>query len=110
MQVDVSIIVGGDAGQGVESSGAGLCKAIAGAGAAAAVIKFPLVYIEGVIRDNFAKLGEAVVEANLAVAREAYELAAKQYRGFPTRVPRGDGRKRMVINGNHALALGAIAG
>jgi 2-oxoglutarate ferredoxin oxidoreductase subunit alpha len=82
----------------------------AGMAALAAVVGFPLEFVESVIRDNFARKGEEVVAANLDVAAEAYRYARGLYGAFPHRLPEGDGRRRMVLHGNHALALGALAG
>lgn len=79
-------------------------------GALAGATGFPLDLIAGVIHDNFARKGADTVEANLAVAAEAYAYASVRYGDFPYRMPAGDGRGRMVLHGNHALALGALAG
>ncbi len=82
----------------------------AGLAALAAVADFPLEFVASVIRDNFARKGEEVVAANLDVAAEAYGYTRDRYGGFQHRLPEGDGRRRMVMHGNHALALGALAG
>ena len=79
-------------------------------GALAGVTGFPLDGISEVIRDNFADKGVAVVEANLEVAAAAHHVATGRYGDFSSRMPRGDGRRRMLIHGNHAFALGALAG
>lgn len=82
----------------------------AGMAALAAVADFPLEFVASVVRDNFARKGEEVVAANLDVAAEAYGYARERYGDFPHRMPEGDGRRRMLMHGNHALALGALAG
>ncbi|BAS29393.1 2-oxoacid:acceptor oxidoreductase subunit alpha [Limnochorda pilosa] len=82
-------------------------------GATAAVTGFDLAYVEGVIRDNFgSKKGAAVAEANLKVARAAYELAGDRYgRRFPWKLHAvEDAPRRYLLNGNQALAMGALAG
>ncbi len=81
-------------------------------GATAGITGFPLEYLEGVIRQNFAVKGQAAVEANLAVVREAYDVAKERYRrDFPYRLTAVEGApKRLLMNGNQALALGALAG
>ncbi len=79
-------------------------------GALGGVTGFPLDGISEVIRDNFATKGAAVVEANLEVAGAAHRITSERYGDFGSRMPRGDGRRRMLIHGNHAFALGALAG
>src|SRR3990172_5115633 len=81
-------------------------------GATAGITGFPLQYLEGVIRQNFAVKGEAAVEANLAVVRDAYDVAKERYRhDFPYRLTGVEGApQRLLMNGNQALALGALAG
>lgn len=80
-------------------------------GATAGITGFPLEFLEGVIRQNFAVKGQAVVEANLAVVRDAYDAAKARYRhDFPFRLTAVDGApRRMLMNGNQALAMGALA-
>jgi len=188
---DMSILIGGDAGQGVESSGAGLCQAFARGGlqvfamqdyrsrirgghnfyqirlserpiyshsndvhlilalteetvplhmdhiakggaviypekvnvdeealkkrgalaAAAAVCDWPLDYLESVMRDNFRSKGPDVVESNLTVARAAYSRAQERYAAaFPHKLRPLEAPPRMLINGNEAISLGALAG
>lgn len=79
-------------------------------GAVAGITGVPLDVISEVTRDNFAPKGADTVEANLAVAAAAHRFAQERYGDFPVRVPPGDGRRRMLIHGNHAFALGALGG
>ncbi len=81
-------------------------------GAAAGIVEFPFEYMESVIRDNFARKGQEVIDSNVKVAQVAYEMAKQRYGSdFPykLRPPQG-APKRMLINGNEALAMGALAG
>lgn len=79
-------------------------------GAAAGVTEYGLKQINGVIRDNFARKGDAVVTANLKVAGRAYEFARDRYaEDFDFRLEPVETPPRMVINGNQALCLGALA-
>jgi 2-oxoglutarate ferredoxin oxidoreductase subunit alpha len=84
----------------------------AGLGAAAGITEFPLEFMESVIRDNFKPKGEQVIEANVKVARAAYDLARERYGAdFPYKLRPVEGApRRMLINGNEALAMGALAG
>jgi 2-oxoglutarate ferredoxin oxidoreductase subunit alpha len=82
---------------------------IAGLGALAGVVGFPLVRINAVLREEFALKGPTVVRPNLAVAQAARRYSSAAYPDFAHRVPRGDGQPRLLLHGNHALALGAVA-
>lgn len=82
-------------------------------GAAAAVTGLDLAPVESVIQDNFgSKKGAAVAEANLKVARAAYEVAGERYADrFPWKLPRVEhAPRRYLLNGNQAIAMGALAG
>ncbi len=80
-------------------------------GATAGITGFPLEFLEGVISENFSVKGPKAVEANLAVVREAYEAARERYHDFPFRLTSVAGApQRMLMNGNQAIALGALAG
>jgi 2-oxoglutarate ferredoxin oxidoreductase subunit alpha len=80
-------------------------------GVAAGLIGFDLTYLESVIRDNFAPKGQKVIDANLRVAQAGAEAAEPFRADFPfgmEAVP--DAPPRMILNGNEAFALGALAG
>lgn len=78
--------------------------------AMAAIIGFPLSTLQEVIRGNFAKKGERAVEGNLGVAAAAYELgAAVPDAGLRLKLP-DETNPRLLMNGNQAFALGALAG
>ncbi|QBS38192.1 2-oxoacid:acceptor oxidoreductase subunit alpha [Thermaerobacter sp. FW80] len=79
-------------------------------GAAAGLMNYNIEYLESVIKENFASKGDRVVEANLAVVREGWKLARDAAGDFPYTLPDPGGRpRRMVLHGNHAFALGAVA-
>jgi len=80
-------------------------------GAAAGVTEYDFERMASVIRDNFAKKGQQVVNANLEVARRAYDFARERYAAdFDHEVEPVEAPPRMVINGNHAICLGALLG
>ncbi len=95
-----------------EEHGSRLMVNTAALGAAAGITEFPLEFMESVIRDNFARKGEQIVDSNLKVAQAAYTLARERYGSdFGYRLRPVDGApKRMLINGNEAIAMGALAG
>lgn len=80
-------------------------------GVAAGVTEYDFELMASIIRDNFAKKGEPVVDANLEVARKAYDFARERYADdFDYKLKPVEAPPRMVINGNQALCLGALLG
>ena len=81
-------------------------------GAAAGVVEYSYERLADVIRKNFKRKGGEVVAANLRVARAAYLYAQERYAAdFEWKlVELPDAPPRMVMAGNQALALGALAG
>ena len=80
-------------------------------GVTAGLIGFDPSYMGSVIRDNFARKGQAVVDANLRVAEAGVQAARPFQADFPFRmeaVP--DAPSRIILNGNEAFGLGALAG
>ena len=80
-------------------------------GVAAGITELPFEYIEQVIVDNFGgKKGSTIAEANVAVARAAYEEGAREFGGdFEWKIAAKPSKPRMLINGNQAIAYGAAA-
>ncbi len=81
--------------------------------AAAGITEFDLSYPESVIRDSFGRRkGSEIADRNIRVANAAYEEARKRYAHLfewkLEAIPNAP--KRVVINGNQALGIGAIAG
>lgn len=78
---------------------------------AAGMTDLPFEYIEQVIQDNFgSKKGSQIAEANIAVARAAYEEGAREWGpDFDFKLQPVPSQPRMLINGNQAIAYGAAA-
>ncbi|MBU0496162.1 MAG: 2-oxoacid:acceptor oxidoreductase subunit alpha [Chloroflexi bacterium] len=92
-----------------EEAGDKIMLNTAALGVAAGVTGYEFERMAGVIRDNFAKKGQPVIDANLTVARRAYEFAQERYAAhFGHQLAPVEAPARMVINGNHALCLGAL--
>jgi len=81
-------------------------------GIAAGLTGLDLGFVEGVIWDNFGrKRGGKMAEANLKVARAAHDYARDHFaERFPFKLRAVDAPKRMLIGGNPAMTLGALAG
>jgi 2-oxoglutarate ferredoxin oxidoreductase subunit alpha len=79
--------------------------------AAIGVAEYDFEYMASVIRDNFAKKGPAMVDANLAIARKAYGFAREHYAAeFAYKLKPLEAPARMVLSGNQAFCLGALLG
>ncbi len=96
---------------GMDPKHAKLMLNTAALGATAAITGFPYERIAQVIEQNFGKKkGSAVAEANLVVARWAYDEALRYADQYTWKLePIKGGATRMIINGNQAIGLGAIA-
>jgi len=95
-----------------EEHGSRLLTNTAALAAAAGITGFPLEFMEGVLRDSFASKGQQTVDANLNAARAAHNLAKERY-GADYRyklAPVKEAPRRMLMHGNQALAMGALAG
>jgi len=95
-----------------EQGGDKIMSNTAATAAAAGLVGLPYESIAHVIEDNFKKKGNDTVAANLKVARTAYDFARDNYGGeFVFRLKPVQGApRRMLINGNQAIALGALLG
>jgi 2-oxoglutarate ferredoxin oxidoreductase subunit alpha len=66
-------------------------------------------WITGLIREKFAGKGQEVVTANLGVFQAAMDWTAGQKASFACLPPPGPSGKRLMLHGNEAIALGALA-
>jgi len=64
--------------------------------------------LEEVLTHQFKKKGDAVVSANIGVARNAYQYATQHFEPFPRPLPMTD-HPKAVLTGNMALAMGGAA-
>ncbi|TET11550.1 MAG: 2-oxoacid:acceptor oxidoreductase subunit alpha [Candidatus Thorarchaeota archaeon] len=82
-------------------------------GAALAVLQFPFKLVENALTAKFERKGEKVVASNVAVAKALYDLTTEQFSGTCSQnlssVKKGPSKDFLFINGNRALALGAMA-
>jgi 2-oxoglutarate ferredoxin oxidoreductase subunit alpha len=94
-----------------EQGGSRVMANTAALGAVAGLTEFGFDHIADIIETNFGRKGGPVVEANLKVARYAYDVGRDQFaHQYDWKLQAVEAPPRMVINGNQALALGAIAG
>ncbi len=91
-----------------EKAGGSVMNNTVALGAALALVDYPFDKLEKVITGYFSK--DEVARGNIAAARAGYDYAHSQYKGdFRRRLPPLTEVQRMLINGNEAVALGAIA-
>jgi len=97
---------------GMDAKRAKLMANTGGLGIVAGVTGFPLQRIAAVIEENFGKRkGAAVAQANLKVAQTTYEHAQAHWASrYQWKLePSPNPKPLMIINGNQAICLGAIA-
>jgi 2-oxoglutarate ferredoxin oxidoreductase subunit alpha len=94
-----------------EKAGTELARNTLALGVAAGLTGFDLEPMESVIRQNFARKGQKVVDGNLAAVEAGYQEGQKYAADFPFKLERNrDAPPRMVLNGTEAFSLGALAG
>jgi 2-oxoglutarate ferredoxin oxidoreductase subunit alpha len=77
---------------------------------ASGITGYSIEKIGEVIERNFARKGKHIVEGNLRVAEVAYDFGRDTYYDqFEYHLAEVDRPPRMMINGNHAFSLGALA-
>ena len=83
-------------------------------GATAGMTGYDFGRIKDIIETNFRKKGDDIINKNLAVAKAGYdaahELYAKDFHHKLSPINTDVAKRRMVLHGNTAIALGAIAG
>ncbi len=80
-------------------------------GVAAGLLGFDPAYMESIIRENFGRKGQAIVDANLKVTEAGIEAARPLQADFAFRMEAIPGAPpRLLLNGNQAFAMGALAG
>ncbi len=96
---------------GMDPKKAKLMLNTAALGVTAAITEFPFERIGEIITQNFGKKkGSAIAEANLAIARWAFDEASQYAAQFQWKLaPTENPVNRMILNGNQSIGLGAIA-
>ncbi|BCB03433.1 2-oxoacid:acceptor oxidoreductase subunit alpha [Bacillus sp. KH172YL63] len=92
--------------------GTSLMKNMVAVGATCAVLNLNPGVFKEVVEEIFGRKGEAVVEKNMEAIKKGFE-AMKEALGDKVgslQLKEADGKKRMFMIGNDAIALGALAG
>lgn len=90
------------------NAGGVITKNLVALGSISANLDFRIDDFDSLIEDKFRKKGTTVIEYNLAAFREGYRACLTQS-SFPLDVDVQPFLKPMMVSGNEAIALGAIA-
>lgn len=92
--------------------GTSLMKNMVAIGATSAVLDLDIQVFEVVVREIFGKKGDQVVAKNMDAIKAGFDKMKENLAtGIQTmELEKADGKKRMFMIGNDAIALGAIAG
>lgn len=95
-----------------EELGTSLMKNMVAVGASAAVLGLPVDAFKEVVTELFSKKGQKVVDKNMeAIAKGAEYINNEAGGSIPEfKLEPADGKKRMFMIGNDAIALGFVAG
>ncbi|MFA5309881.1 MAG: 2-oxoacid:acceptor oxidoreductase subunit alpha [Dehalococcoidales bacterium] len=94
-----------------EASGNKLMSNTVAAGAALGLLRGDFSLLPAVLGQEFARHGEKTVEDNVAAARAGYDFAREHGKSFsfPALRPPKEAKRRLLLNGNEAVAFGALA-
>jgi len=93
-----------------KTTGSKLVTNSAAIGAAIAAGGYDFELLASVLREHFAHSGGNIAESNVTAARAGYDHARQQKGpGFHSPIRPATTVKRMLLNGNEAIALGAMA-
>lgn len=92
--------------------GTSLMKNMVAIGATAAVLDMDIHVFEEVVREIFGRKGDQVVAKNMDAVKAGFDFMKEKMDGnVPTmQLEKADGKRRMYMIGNDAIALGALAG
>lgn len=91
--------------------GTSLMKNMVAIGATSAVLDLDIHVFEEVVHEIFGKKGEQVVAKNMEAIKAGYEHTKEKLGSLQTlQLAKADGKQRLFMIGNDAIALGAIAG
>lgn len=93
-----------------EEAGSTIMKNMVSLGASAFVLGLDPSLFESLIIDRFSRKGQKVVDANMDAVRKGFDYM-KEHGGLleEFHLKKGDGKKRLFMIGNDAVALGALA-
>ncbi|WP_409294311.1 2-oxoacid:acceptor oxidoreductase subunit alpha [Peribacillus sp. SCS-26] len=92
--------------------GTSLMKNMVAVGASCAILGLDVNVFREVVEEIFGRKGEQIVQKNLEAIHEGFEYMTAQLGEAPRTLllAKGDGKRRLFMIGNDAIALGALAG
>jgi 2-oxoglutarate/2-oxoacid ferredoxin oxidoreductase subunit alpha len=91
--------------------GTSLMKNMVAIGATSAVLDLEITVFKDVVQEIFGKKGEQVVAKNMEAIKAGYDYMKEKLGEIqPMQLEKADGKQRMFMIGNDAIALGALAG
>ncbi|EIJ81419.1 2-oxoglutarate synthase subunit alpha [Bacillus methanolicus PB1] len=91
--------------------GTSLMKNMVAIGATSAILDLDITVFEEVVQEIFGRKGRQVVEKNMQAIRTGFDFMKKKLGNIQKlQLEKADGKKRMFMIGNDAIALGALAG
>ncbi|NSL51109.1 2-oxoacid:acceptor oxidoreductase subunit alpha [Calidifontibacillus erzurumensis] len=92
--------------------GTSLMKNMVAVGASCAILELDVEAFREVVEEIFGRKGQQVVEKNMEAIQKGYEYIKTQAGGSLStmKLAKADGKKRMFMIGNDAIALGFVAG
>ncbi len=92
--------------------GTSLMKNMVAVGASSAILDIDINEYEEVVNEIFGRKGQQIVDKNMEAIKQGAEHVKQQGGSeFETmRLQKADGKKRMFMIGNDAIAMGAVAG
>ncbi|MFZ5501863.1 MAG: 2-oxoacid:acceptor oxidoreductase subunit alpha, partial [Candidatus Micrarchaeota archaeon] len=79
-------------------------------GAALAAVEYPLDVLAGIMQDEFGRKGEAVVKKNMDAAKAGYDFVKSNSMHCKKALKPLSDERKVIITGNEAISLGAVAG
>ncbi|MBM7659282.1 2-oxoglutarate ferredoxin oxidoreductase subunit alpha [Bacillus mesophilus] len=92
--------------------GTSLMKNMVAIGASSAVMDLDIAVFKEVVEEIFGRKGQQIVEKNMEAIKQGFEYVTNQAgENIQTmQLEKADGKKRMFLIGNDAIAMGALAG
>jgi 2-oxoglutarate ferredoxin oxidoreductase subunit alpha len=93
----------------VEKGGNRVMMNTAAAGAVLGMLGYDFSILEAIIKSSFSKKGTEIIEGNIKAGKSGHEYAKEKCHKCDFKILPVKGNKMMLMNGNEALALGALA-
>ncbi|WP_374721472.1 2-oxoacid:acceptor oxidoreductase subunit alpha [Peribacillus tepidiphilus] len=92
--------------------GTSLMKNMVAVGASCAVLNLDIEVFKDVVQEIFGRKGEQIVQKNMDAIKAGYDYMKEELgdQVGAMQLEKGDGKKRLFMIGNDAIALGALAG